>query len=113
MAFDLLTDGDQVLTVEKFAAKTRDFHVHNFRELIGEKNYLSFEELRDFLLLNDRLGSDDAMMLSMKFLDPQNTGFVDMKIVKNFLEKTLNVELSAKDLEEIIKQHAAILRPAP
>ncbi|KAH7827792.1 uncharacterized protein MONOS_9118 [Monocercomonoides exilis] len=102
LAFELLADGEERLSVETFAQKTKDFHIHNFRELIGESGSITFEELRDFLMNNDRLLSDDPIEQSFRFLDPFNTGYVDMKLLKASLEKSMHSEVTQLEMENII-----------
>ena len=42
LAFEALADGAEVITVETFAQKLKDFKVHNFRELVGDTGELTF-----------------------------------------------------------------------
>lgn len=103
LAFEALTGGAEVLTVETFAQKTKDFRIHNFRELIGESGQLTFDDLKELLMNNERLLTDDPVEQSMKFLDPMNTGFVDLKLLKTSIERTFKTEISQQEMENIIK----------
>jgi hypothetical protein len=66
IAYEFLADGENDLTAEILYSHMRDFKFHNYREMIGEKSVMKYEELRDFLLLNTRFVAEDADNNAMK-----------------------------------------------
>jgi hypothetical protein len=66
LGFEALSGGSDSISVESFAQKVKDFHIHNFRELVGESGEISFDELRTFLMTNDRFLVDDPIEQAMK-----------------------------------------------
>ena len=103
LAFDALGGKDGILTVETFAQKAKDFRIHNFRELIGDTGQLSFSELKTLLSSHENLLTDNPADQCMKFFDPLNSGYVDMKLLKSSLENVFHLEITDEELDNIIR----------
>ena len=103
LAFDALGGKDGILTVETFAQKAKDFRIHNFREIIGDTGQISFNELKTLLSAHENLLTDDPAEQCMKFFDPLNSGYVDVKLLKSSLENVFHLEITDEELDTIIR----------
>ncbi|KAK2952124.1 hypothetical protein BLNAU_12975 [Blattamonas nauphoetae] len=103
MAFEALSGNTDLITTENLIKLLKPFHIHNFRELVGEKGSLTFPELETFIRDNERFAPDDAVQASMKYFDQGNTGSLDLKQLKQFLEQMTGTEITNEEMESILK----------
>jgi hypothetical protein len=93
LAFDFITEGESAITTEMLAQKLRDLKIHNYRELMGEKNKknsLSFEELKDFLLSKSHFVADNPDAIALRVIPI----IIIIIIISNWIHTTRDTLIS-------------------
>lgn len=79
----------------------KDMNLKEYKFLLDNQNEISRDELRSLLLDND-IDNFDPVLEAFKVYDPTNSGFVDMKNLKQIFEKLGMPELTDEDISIIV-----------
>ena len=80
----------------------KDVTSKEIRFLMNNQNEISFDELNQ-LLRDAHLGSFDPVREAFKIYDPENTGFVDPGLIRNFFEAMGFGQLDDEDMRIVIE----------